>query len=42
MIEGKPISLTGSLNTLKLEKDVLFAKVRYNDPKVGIELRDPD
>ena len=41
-IDGKPQTVTGPLNSLKLPKDVLFAKVRQLDPKVGISLADPD
>ena len=42
MLDGKPLTVTGALNSLKLEKDVLFAKVKYFDPQVGPELTDPD
>ena len=41
-IEGKTQTVTGPLNSLKLPKDSLFAKVKYHDPRVGISLADPD
>jgi threonyl-tRNA synthetase len=42
LINGTSHSLSGSLNSLKLPKETLFAKVRYRDPLVGVKLTDPD
>lgn len=41
-IDGKLHTVAGPLNSLKLPKNALFAKVRYFDPELGLKLADPD